>query len=232
MSRGMLFKFKWYRCQHGYRIADLPPEKTILTEGTDDGKLIRCIVPNSDSWEEYRPLDTPAAYKAFARLIDRVAKLGPRQALVELSNAYGSMIKPRAPLEPTGDVLHRSRKIRDLVAKIEARDWDWIKKWLAAAQGGTDLRDRPMPGIGRLGVAFDVEDGRPKFRLTPPTLFEALYAQALFDAAHGIEHKACKNPECDRYFPISGPDAHRKDALYCRDTCRLRHVYLKKKEGV
>jgi len=141
------------------------------------------------------------------------------------------MIRPKE-LEPIADVMAYTIGIRNLVAKIDAADWDWVRNWLTQVGERSDKRGRPRPGVGRLGVAFEVERGRPKFRLTPPTLVDALYAQALFDAAHGIEHRACKNPECDHYFPISGPDAHRRDALYCSDACRSRYVYLKKTGAV
>ena len=223
----MLFKFKWWRCRHGYRIENNP--RSFLTTSIEPAEPVGFIVPNSDSWEEFRPLDAPAPYKAFARLGEKVHKMD--RALVDLANAYGSMLKPRAKREPTEHVMYYSIGLRNLVAKIDAADWDWIKNWLDDEAGRTNKRGQPVPGVGRLGTAFDVQDGRPRYRLTPPTLYEALLSQALFDAAHGIEHRPCKSPECDRYFPISGPDAHRKDALYCSDACRLRHVYLKKKEG-
>lgn len=224
----MLFKFRWYRCRDKYRLVE--PPKTILTEN-GEGEERRIIVPNSNSWEEFRPLDIPAPYKAFGKWDEKVDKVGPDQALIELTNAYGSMVVPRAKQEPVLKTWEYILGLRNLVAKIESADWEWIKNWLESVRV-PDRRGRPQPGVGRLGVGFDVWDGRPVYSLSPPTLLEALHNQALFDAAHGIAHRACKNPECTRYFPISGPDAHRKDALYCSDTCRLRHVYLKKKDAV
>jgi hypothetical protein len=227
-SRSMaLFDFEWFKCRDGYRVEERSPRRSKTLALDDPGSFV--VVPNSSSWMSYRRLDVPAPYRAFANWDSLDKKHGPQKALKDLADAYGSMLKPKAKEESAVDILSYVLGLRNLVSDIDSAKWESIANRLKAYTQG---ERGPRPGIGRLGVVFEVIDGRPSFKLRPPTLIDALRAQALFDATHGVEHRKCANPECDRWFPISGENAYRVDAQYHSQECRLRHAYLirKKKE--
>jgi hypothetical protein len=219
------FKFEWWKCRDGYRIEERAPDPTPVgrgakrtVAGADDGGTF--IVPNSNNWESYQPLDVPAPYRAFANWDDT------DEGLRKLAVAYGSMAAKKAAEEDIEWVRVYVAGLRDLVARIDHAEWK------AIADGLNKAGESKLGGIGRLGVAFDVIDNKPQFRLQPPTLVDALQSQALFDAAHGIKHKKCRNPECDRWFPATGSDALRVDAEYHDEACRRRHAYLMKKATI
>jgi hypothetical protein len=220
-----IFTFKWAKCRDGYRIeerADPSPirqsKRASILEGIGGGTF---IVPKSANWEIYRPLDVPAAYRAFANWN------GSDEGLRKLADAYGSMFKHKATHELIDNVRAYASGLRRLVASIDRAQWQSIADGLDKAGQG---KSGPRPGIGRLGVVFEVANNKPVFRLSPPTLLDALQAQALFDAAFGIEHKKCRNPECEQWFPTKGPDAYRSDAEYHSEACRRRHAYLSSKK--
>ena len=219
-------KFEWFKCRDGYRVEEraapeLPTHrrKPALMEDVGGGLY---IVPNSANWETYQPLDVPAAYRVFGNWD------GTDEGLRKLADAYGSMVEPKANEELIDEVRYRASDLRELVARIDRAEWQTIADGLASA--GKSKLGRRRPGIGRLGVLFEVIGNKPHFKLSPPTLVDALQAQALFDAAYGIEHKKCLNPECDQWFPIRGEGSLRSDAEYHSEVCRRRHAYLVKKE--
>jgi len=220
-----LFKFEWFKCRDGYRIEERSSLVRSILEDDDSEQSgsERFIVPKSANWETYQPLDIPAAYRAFA------AWKGSDEGLRKLADAYGSMTQAQTLKgEYIDHVRGNVSLLRGLVSRIDRGEWQAIAGGLTSV--GKGKPGHPKPGIGRLGVAFEVIDGKPTFRLKPATLLDALQAQALFDAAHGIEHKKCRNPECEHYFPISGRDALRSDAEYHSEACRRRHAYLIRKK--
>jgi hypothetical protein len=219
------FKFEWWKCRDGYRIEVEAPRKmdvsgTILEGvGTEDARV---IVPKSNNWDLTRPLEVEAPYRVFANWD------GTDDGLLDLTNAYGSMWGEKASKEYIDYVRGHVIGIQTLVESIDAAEWQAIADTLNRAA----TKGRSRPGIGRLGVVFDIVDGKPEFRLRPSTLYDALRVQALFDATHGVKHKQCKNPECGLWFRIgSGPGALRSDAEYHDRDCRFRHAYLLKKEA-
>jgi hypothetical protein len=224
-----LFKLEWWRCLDSYRIDVRTPAKREPAESSasfgsilesivdgldaDDERGRAFIVPKSDNWgESYRPLDVPAAYRAFAAWDDT------DDGLLKLTKAYGFMVSAKAKEADIVDVRRDVAQIRALVEMIDSGEW------LAVASDTT-------LGIGRLRIIFEVVDGKPVFGLQPASLFHALRAQALYDAVYGPEHRKCRNTECDRWFPITGPEALRADAEYHDEACRRRHAYQMKKES-
>ena len=221
-----LFQFEWVRCRDGYRIEERRkrPHKDLTLD--DPGGFV--IVPKSNNWDSYKPLNTPAPYRAFAKWDALSKKHGPEEALRRLADAYGPMSKREAKEESVAEVLRYVLGLRQIVASIDRADWRGLARWL---QSAGQSKTGPRPGVGRLGAVFQVvDDGKPEWKLQPPTLVDALQAQALFDAVHGIKHKRCANPECEQWFPTSGPDAFRVDAEYHSEKCRRRHAYLQSRK--
>ena len=220
-----LFHLDWYRCLDGYRIEEQasPPreqraKRNTVLEGIGGGRV---IVPNSSQWEEIRPLQVPGAYRPFANWD------GGEDGLLKLTNAYGFLISPKAKAEHVDHARTLISRVAWLVAAIDRQDWHLIAHGLSRAG---QHRVFATGGVGILGVLFDVSENRPIMKLRPANLAAALQVQALADVSFGIEHRKCKNPECDEYFPVRGPDAYRSDAEYHSEACRRRHAYLSKKK--
>lgn len=220
-----LFHLDWYRCLDGYRIeerADPPAwrhsKRNTVLEDVEGGLV---ILPNSARWEETQPLKIPGAYRQFADWD------GSQDGLLKLTNAYGFLLRPKAKQDHVDDAGELISRLARLVAAIDCQDWQSIPHGLSRA--GHE-RVSPTGGVGGLGVLFDVSENRPIMQLRPKNLAVALQVQALADVSFGIEHRRCKNPECDHYFPVRGPDAHRSDAEYHSEPCRRRHAYLSKKK--
>jgi hypothetical protein len=229
-----LFHLSWFRCLDGYRIETLEPPKStgsILT-GTarkpsgrpggeeDDGDL-RVILPNSSRWEATEPLKVPGAYRQWANWD------GSDEGILKLINGFGFVNRAKSEDEL---VLFTQRFISGLatyVDLIERREWKCVADTL------TLTAQHRAGGVGACAVHFDVSGGGlPTLRLEPRSLGQALIVQALADATLGTEHRKCKNPECDRYFPVSGPESYRIDAEYHSEQCRRRHAYLIKKASL
>ncbi|HEY1243245.1 MAG TPA: hypothetical protein VGF29_00305 [Hyphomicrobiaceae bacterium] len=216
-----LFHLDWYRCLDGYRIDErVNPRVEKLPLMGVAGTHGRFIVPNSRRWEPIEPMKIPGAYRQFANWD------GTERGLLKLINAFGFLNAPKATDE-IADIAERfMSNLALLVRALDAQDWLYISDALSRA-----AHDRM--GIGRLAILFDVQEGnRPVLKLRPPNLAQALQVQALADATLGVEHRKCKNPECDGYFPVSGPDALRSDAEYHDEACRRRHAYLIKKASL
>jgi hypothetical protein len=216
-----LFHLDWFRCLDGYRIErrPVPPGgEEWLEDGSERSNgSERFIVPNSpNNWEEYRPLEIPAAYRQFANWAKRDTS---EDGLLKLINAYGSLWRPKAKHEHAQDVVRLILRIQNIVEAIDRRDWQSI------AQG---LEREAQARRRSLAVVFEVSANPPTLKLRPGSLAEALVVQALADASLGIGHRKCKNPECDRYFPVGGEGAYRSDAEYHSPACQRRHTYLKR----
>jgi hypothetical protein len=212
----LLLDFEWFRCRDHYRIVNRPSARSkFIAEGDIGGGF---IVPNSDNWEPHRPLEIPKAYSQFGRWN------GSDKGLVDLVNAFGSLLMPKSAEERIEEVRYHVGHIRALVRSIDKHNWRLIAGGLKDAS--RTPAGAPRPGIGRLGMVLTIIGDRPIVRFQPPTLVDALQAQVLFDLNFGIEHRKCRNPECDRWFPITGAGAHRSDAEYHSEPCRRRHTYI------
>lgn len=217
-----LFHLDWHRCLDGYRIE----EQLVSTWDLKGYELWRGIVSNSENWEQYQLFDIPAAYRQFANW-DR-----SEGGLMKLINAYGFLVRAKkrtaeaSYTESLGRTAQLILQVKNLVEAIDSRDWQSIAQQLdQAGRDGTG-------NVGRLGVIFEVSADQPVLKLRPANLADALQVQALADASLGIEHRKCKNPECDQYFPVKGHNAYRSDAEYHSEPCRRRHAYLIKKDHI
>ena len=231
-----LFHLDWRRCPDGYRVE--------LAKGSTGDRI---IVPNSKKLEVYRPLAIPGPYR-------QLANCEPTQAgALKFIRAYGFLAHSNAEWEQLRSVIDRIRRMRRLVEDLDERNWVAISDMLERAAlpppratdedlasgyfrswrftGITHERGLPKGGHGRLGLVFELIDNKPILKFRPGSLIEGLEVQALSDAVFGIGHKKCKNPECDSYFPVSGPDAYRDGAEYHLPSCQRRHAYLKRKQN-
>ena len=211
-----LFHFEWFKCADGYSFEEAPADQP--------GAAV-FIVPTSDKWIETQPLKVPAVYRIFAACDATEADM------LRFTNAYGFLERPKADREFIGFAYSHLACVQALVEAIDESDWPYIVEVLKKRGQHSKF---PTGGIGNLGVVFDApkkNETRPRFRLRPASLADALQVQALFDAAYDIQHKECANPHCSEWFPVSGPNAHRVDAQYHSQACRRRHVYFERKEG-
>jgi hypothetical protein len=167
----------------------------------------RFIVPKSSRWVE-EPLRDPSAYRRYAELNGDSTGAD----LLKLTNEYGFLLRPQAKEEDIAEVCEQIRQLKEVVEAIERRDW----KRLKVGFRGDAMLERP-----------ESLDGLPQFEIRPRDLATALRLQAVLDASLGAKHRKCKNPECDRYFPIEGPNAYRKGAEYHDPACQRRHYYRK-----
>lgn len=212
-----LFHLDWFVCADGYRIEERKHRKgkTVMTSGGGG----RFIVPKSNAWFPTTPLQIHGLYRQLADCDLKAA------GILRFVNAHGFLVHAKAHEENVEGVTEYVMGMRSLVKAIDRREWKSI------ADGLNRAKDR-IGGVGRLGVSFELPkngDLRPALKLRPTSLVDALQVQALSDATLGVVHKKCKNPECEEYFPLSGPDAYRSDAEYHSDQCRMRHTYLKRR---
>ena len=219
-----LFHLDWFVCQDGYRLEERPAPRRarLITQGKGAGLV---IAPNSDAWFPSKPLDIPGLYREFCDCDLR----GP-EGLLRFIEYNGLLFRAKASKEALADVIEHVLGMRRLLAAIDRRDWRSIADALTRAN---QEKLFPSGGIGRLGILFDLpkKDGAPpSVKLQPASLADALQVQALADASLGVLHKKCKNPECDHYFPLSGPNALRRGAEYHSTECRLRHRYVDSKQ--
>jgi hypothetical protein len=242
-----LFELEWFVCADGYEVQDRPRvapapktevhqgllgpirikrRPTFLEDVFADAASGLFVVRKGKHLRPTRPLSVPAAYRQFADWD------GTEAHMMKLISAYGFLYRPKATEQKVEEFIDFCRDMQRLTAAIKRREWQSIADNLKRA--GQD-RVFPTGGIGRLGLIFRATEDRdrPEMAFRPATLAEGLQVQALSDACLGADHRKCKNPECDRYFPIGGgAGAYRSDAEYHSEACRRRHAYIvSKKRG-
>lgn len=218
------FHLEWPICRDGYRIEKREPSKDPkrpIAMGDGGGVF---IVSNSTNWRQTEPLNIPGLHRIFSK-----CEPSP-EGVLNFINVYGFLLRRKARQEQVDVVIEQILEMRRLVEAIDRRDWKSIADGLSGA-GQEQDRIFPSGGIGRLGILFDVSVDQPKLNLRPASLADALQVQALSDVSLGVKHQECNNPECDQYFPVSGPGAKRGDAKYHEPACQRRHAYLNRRES-
>lgn len=216
-----LFYLNWLICRDGYRIADQVSTNDHKRPIEMGGLADLLIVSNSTNRQQTEPLKIPGLYRILSKC-DPSA-----EGVLNFVNVYGFLLGRSAQQEAVALVIEQIFEMRRLVEAIDRRDWKLIADGLSRA----GQENVPSGGIGRLGILFDISADQPKLNLRPASLADALQVQALLDVSLGVEHQKCKNPECDQYFPLSGPEAYRSDAKYHSPACQRRHTYLKRRES-
>ena len=217
-----LVHLDWFVCRDGYRVDEQVHKAGSIAEG--DAKRLY-IIPKSQTWVPSTPLETPGLYRELAD-----CDLS-RQSIEKFIGQYGFLFQAKARKELFPEVVQQIRGMRQLLKVIERREWQKIADSLGRA-GQNNMF--PSGGIGRMGVVFRVrknQESPPEFKIRPASLADALQVMALADVSLGVAHRKCRNPECDHYLAIGGPDGYRSDAEYHTPECRMRHNYLLKRKG-
>ncbi len=219
--------FEWWRDDAGYRFVPAAPghpkpsEMSALYEiiaplRQSGGRPAR-IVPRGGKLVPYRPLDkVPDLYLIFAHLAATDA------GLFEFVSRFGPLTSEgnREVGEETLFALGHAASMREIlscpVAERPAYFSRFGEKGLAWSRIDAAL-------------ALNPQTGKPQFRLTPPTLVNALWLELGQALSSDASIRNCMH--CGAWFEAGPGTGRREDAKFCSDAHRIAFNSRKRSKG-
>jgi hypothetical protein len=205
--------FKWSKAQ-AYECVEI-----------DGVKVIRPVGDKRDKPKE--PLTMNGNKPLYARFADLDGK---ERSCVEFANAWG-LLTTESPNQ-----AERLDSWRNKIQKMKAmtnvlRTKDDVPGGILRMKPGSRAVEVSLPSIKvtLLPGEIDVDGmiGRPKLLLGPQNLLEAMYLQlGKFVSSEGVLRQ-CK--QCGELFECGAADSRRSIALFCKQQCKDRFNYLKRK---
>jgi hypothetical protein len=226
MTEQLLIDFEWWRDTTGYQL--LPdtrppdPEEALvfhplgirIVSGTKPLRLVRLggdLVP-------YRPLDRfGTLFRIFANDVKR-----PKDVLA-FAQKFGS-------LSVDGLDMNVGESADSTVVHAEG-----MREFLSFAGGDKQLLARGIGGqinpLGQIDVALvlDPATTRPKLRLSPSSLLDALWLQFGQTLSGDAILRQCQH--CGTWFETGAGIGRRADARFCSDKHRIAFNSLKRSKG-
>ena len=198
-SQPIRIDFTWHRHIKGYRIKD--------------GR----VVPDSNDYETYRPLDEYSTlYKIFAdQCRSPKGVLGFTHKFGPLSTNPGTLVTIRA-LNLAGARGTVGDLVRDVIEHAEL-----MNKYLSGYSRG--IPQIPLTNI----EAVLVPDGRSvRIKLSSLRLIDAIWLQMAQASASGRGIAECQR--CGTWFEVGPGTGRRADAKFCCDRHRIEHNSLER----
>jgi hypothetical protein len=223
----LLINFEWWRDAAGYRLVldTTPPDPEeelvyhplgirIVSPYIKPLRLVRLggdLIP-------YRPLERfETLFRIFANDV-RTAR-----DVLAFAQKFGSL---------TGDGLEMNVGEPAYQTVVHA---EGMREFLSFASGSKQLLARgieaQMNPLGQIGVAIalDAETTRPKLRLSPSSLLDALWLQFAQALAGGSSLRQCQH--CGGWFETGDGTGRRRDAKFCSNEHRVIFNSLKRSQG-
>jgi len=192
MKQDDIYKFQWAVCLQGYTDANDPY--------SDDHRSRGYFEPISTNLEYYDPdIKAPDLFLRLANLqhsheaaYEFICNYGPLGIRVNESSA-GSRIGYEAG-QSVEELFNISNFFKSVLDDLKNKD---VVK-------AANRFNFPIPGKTSLTAGIDTSNPkRPKYFVKPDSLYDFMGMQLAREIAGGLEWRDCKNPKCDKSFPIS-----------------------------
>jgi len=211
-----LIAFECSKCRDGYRIVTYGRRSKGGARKLPNRPLPTYLVPATDQFYLYSPLDVPAV---FARFAEAPANAEGMRQFADNFGLPGSGPGAIEHRHSISSLLENQAVMRRALGALEKGDKQELIKLLHEGHTRAGPFDIPgQSGLARLELRLGPA-GRLETAIVPPTLMQAMWIQFLLHAASDAQLFRCE--QCRKPFVVGSGTKRRSTAKYCSNACKV-----------